>query len=235
MRASTGGVARASIKSLPSIVPVCGGVDVGVVRRSFAAASTATTTKPITPAQSASPAIVSLLSSKSVTGSRVLASSPHPTSQIRLLKYIYPSANSASPHVVSQEVKDYHAKRTDLQKMHHLFWEANNKHFMEAKQAFEDAVLSNTGVAATANDFSRFYKAYLEENQQRHMEYNQKWWAENWAMIGIALRAEFVPTERVSEIVEGLAVFGRGMKTLVYVLIGMDPQARKSAHGVSVR
>ncbi|KAJ3393090.1 hypothetical protein HDU84_002767 [Entophlyctis sp. JEL0112] len=171
------------------------------------------------------------LSSVQAASPVVLASSPHPTSHIRLLKYSYPS-----PSAVSQYAKEYHKSRMDLQLMHHNFWVVNNDRFEKAKENFERQVLAKTGAPASATDFSKFYRTYLVENQRSHLEYNKRWWRANWMLLKPAIRAEIVPSARAVEIAETLSDCVAGARTLLLVLIGLDPQqARRKAQGVSVR
>ncbi|KAI9343182.1 hypothetical protein BDR26DRAFT_858685, partial [Obelidium mucronatum] len=127
-------------------------------------------------------------------------------------------------------MKEYQKKRSDVQMMHHKFWEHNNIHFSTAKESFEDKVRGATGCDPTPAQLSQFYKSYLQDNQKRHMEYNLRWWKANVELLKPALRAELGMFD-VGSTAMGVV---RGLKTVVCVLVGLDPQVRRTAQGVSV-
>ncbi|KAI8613486.1 hypothetical protein BC830DRAFT_1132082 [Chytriomyces sp. MP71] len=195
-----------------------------------------------------------------VSRTTVFASSPHPISQIRLVKYHYPQAAAPSPTSL-----DYHNRRCELQRMHHAFWEHNNTHFAEEKAKFEQTVSHSTGKPATPAELSRFYKLYLHENSQRHWAYNRAWWAANAYLVMPAFKSALsflsrapssssssvlpfsvsssspvtllTPRSRVdfNSLTATVFTVGRSLKLLIQILIGMDPQIRRGAQGVSVR
>ncbi|TPX61020.1 hypothetical protein CcCBS67573_g08955 [Chytriomyces confervae] len=188
-----------------------------------------------TTAASAAPA-----ASSTRTAPLLMVSSPHPQSAIRLVRF-----NPVSKEMPQTQL--YNRQRAAIQQMHHSFWAANNSHFEAQMAAFEQKVYERTGNQATHAEFARFYKSYLTENQQRHWEYNTKWWRANAELAVLALKSATAsvtnaqPAAPVSllpntdSMVGSVVGLGRGLKTLVYVLIGMDPQSKRSAQGVSVR
>ncbi|KAJ3074553.1 hypothetical protein HDU98_010916 [Podochytrium sp. JEL0797] len=167
------------------------------------------------PARIAAPLLPRMLSTGRTSASAVLASSPHPVSQIRLIKF----GNGVGGD--SKERQLYQAERVALQKMHHSFWEHNNAHFAAAKAAFEDEIFARSGADATPAQLSLFYKSYLEDNAARHMQYNRRWWRASFGLVAIGARAQVSVVDRL-----GLDVL-RGVRTVALVLVGMDPQARR--------
>ncbi len=112
-----------------------------------------------------------------------LVASPDPISNIRKIRVSRP----ADEH---PDEREWRLRREAMVDWHHRFWTDNNLDFFAAKTAFEQSIFERTGNAPTHLEMSEFYKSYLDGAKVRHMEYNRRWWKENFAMLGYSWRGE---------------------------------------------
>ena len=121
----------------------------------------------------------------------------------------------------SKELK-YLETLGENQDWHHAFWSRNNTHFAESQAEFceeseyfygsEDCIgnartsakwtwtmiVSNRlNRSATPVELSTFYRLYLNENQDRHLQYYSEWWKRNVSSLGLGLQAEWHSLSRV--------------------------------------
>ena len=87
--------------------------------------------------------------------------------------------------------KIWRNRRENVVEWHHRFWTDNNLDFEKSKQIWQNNWLKETGNQPTSSDLSLFYKLYLDEAKDRHMEYNKRWWKENFAMLKPGFNGEF--------------------------------------------
>jgi hypothetical protein len=83
------------------------------------------------------------------------------------------------------------------QTWHHEFWSLNNAQFAREKDDFIQAFASKHSRTPTSEDLSLFYKSYLNENHQRHLEYYKQWWLRNLHLLRLGLKAEVLSLARV--------------------------------------
>ncbi|KAI9029300.1 hypothetical protein DFJ74DRAFT_616721, partial [Hyaloraphidium curvatum] len=112
-----------------------------------------------------------------------LASSPHPVSNIRRIRVARPPDEHPAE-------RDWRLRREAVVEWHHNFWRDNNTDFHRAKTAFEEDHVRRLGTPPSHTAMSEFYKAYLDGARERHMEYNRRWWRENFAMLAYSWRGE---------------------------------------------
>ncbi|KAJ3326113.1 hypothetical protein HDU76_013003 [Blyttiomyces sp. JEL0837] len=166
-------------------------------------------------------------------------SSPHPVSQIRLVRFTNVPADETTTDRV------FRTRRENTQLMHHEFWSKNNRDFQQAKTEFEENVLKTTGKAATSADLSVFYREYLESSRASHMAYNRKWWKENFSMLVPAYKADVEFLYRaVGKKIFGVEVDAALLEKTMTTLAGKSNHkgygsllggSLYRAHGVSVR
>eukprot|EP00842_Homolaphlyctis_polyrhiza_P002723 jgi/Hompol1/3451/HPOL_001583-RA len=142
---------------------------------------------------------------------RLQVSSPHPQSNIRLLRLVDSHSHSDSDSLSgSDSDSDSHLEsdsmhrslsqtpqdvawlrlRIAAQQRHHEFWTANNCDFQAKKAAFEAQVALEHQSPATPEQLSVFYKEYLNNSYARHAEYNRELWRLNAAMLIPGIQAE---------------------------------------------
>lgn len=112
-----------------------------------------------------------------------LVSSPDPVSNIRRIRVSRP----ADEH---SDERDWRLRREAMVDWHHSFWADNNLDFFRARTAFERATMEKTGNPPTHTEMSEFYKSYLDGARERHMEYNRRWWKENFSLLAVSWRGE---------------------------------------------
>ena len=68
----------------------------------------------------------------------------------------------------------------------------------QAKEEFVTSVLerrskdaSSTGQTLTADDLSEFYRAFLDENREKHLKYNVEWHMKNICLLWPGIKANF--------------------------------------------
>eukprot|EP00128_Syssomonas_multiformis_P011951 Colp12_sorted_trinity150504_noHs@21317 len=107
-------------------------------------------------------------------------SAPDPVSNIRHREYVLPE--NATP----EELR-FKKLQIEIQEFHHEFWTKNNTKFQQYKAKFIEEHGGKDKV--TAEQLSKFYKDYLEENRKIHMAYNLKWWKLNAGLLMPAFQA----------------------------------------------
>ncbi|KAL2917167.1 hypothetical protein HK105_203231 [Polyrhizophydium stewartii] len=120
-------------------------------------------------------------------------STPHPVSNIRLLRLDAATASLGSADDVA-----FLRRRIAAQERHHEFWAANNADFQAQKAAFEQQIAAESGRAASAHELSAFYRQYLERSRARHAAYNRALWRESAAMLAPGVRLELRAAARAA-------------------------------------
>ncbi len=118
-----------------------------------------------------------------------LVASPDPISQIRRIRMCKPLDESRAELVWRQ-------RREAVVEWHHRFWTDNNLDFARCKETWQAAWVEAKGTEPTSSDMSIFYKEYLDQAKDRHMEYNHRWWRENFAMLVPGFRGEWKRLQR---------------------------------------
>ncbi|XP_046450133.1 COA8 family protein Y39B6A.34, mitochondrial-like [Daphnia pulex] len=114
---------------------------------------------------------------------------PDPKSSLRLITfYIAPDETEAE--------KEYRLRRAQVQEWNHLFWTIHNVQFTQAKEEFVTSVLerrgkdaTTTGQPLTADDLSEFYRAFLDQNREKHLKYNVEWHMKNMGLLWPGIKA----------------------------------------------
>ncbi|KAI8921708.1 hypothetical protein BC831DRAFT_476029 [Entophlyctis helioformis] len=180
-------------------------------------------------------------------------SSPHPVSNIRLLRLPASlleqeqQAQQAQQHSsdetglpLTSADMDWLRVRIAMQERHHAFWTDNNNDFFARKSDFERTIAETQGRPATAHELSVFYKEYLEMSYERHAVYNRELWRDNIAMLVPGVQAELraigrqslLWAERTRELAADARYYtGRFIRR---VLAASDFGGYR-AHGVTVR
>lgn len=116
---------------------------------------------------------------------------PDPKSSLRLITFYIPPDETAYE-------KEYRLKRALVQDWNHMFWTAHNVQFNQAKEQFVMSVMKRrgneanvTGQPLTADDLSEFYRAFLDENREKHLRYNIEWHKKNISLLWPGIKANF--------------------------------------------
>ena len=97
---------------------------------------------------------------------KVSVSSPHPVSNLRLLRYEAKEGES----VAEQQLR---RMQSELQEWNQSYWEDHNCLFNEQKAAFmEQESRSRDRTSLSHDELSVFYKRFLDENRAKHMRYS---------------------------------------------------------------
>ncbi|XP_014664095.1 PREDICTED: APOPT family protein Y39B6A.34, mitochondrial-like [Priapulus caudatus] len=111
---------------------------------------------------------------------------PHNVSHLRLVKFNAPADES------SRE-KAFRLKRQDTQEWCHRYWSAHNRNFALSKKAFLAEKMENMSATAditealSADEMAEFYKKYLDDNKEAHMQFNREWYRRQVALLWPAL------------------------------------------------
>jgi len=111
-----------------------------------------------------------------------LVGPPNPISNLRCVTYhVLPNESSKD--------KEWRLHRERVDRFNRDFWSSNNELFLKAKQEFENETKSRTDAKPTTEEYSAFYRRFLDEAYPRQMAYNRQWWIENVGMLWPALNA----------------------------------------------
>lgn len=89
-------------------------------------------------------------------------SSPHPVSNLRLIRPYIP------PDETPQE-REYRGKLMQLQEWNQRYWEDHNKSFFDERDCF---IKSKGEKQPSYDELASFYKTFLEENHTKHLAYS---------------------------------------------------------------
>lgn len=109
-----------------------------------------------------------------------LVGSPHPISNIRPVQY-----TQRTPFTEQQKEAD---------QFNHAFWHENNRALNAAKVAFEDewkAKHPNGTETAFEDALGEFHKRFLDQAEEKYLEYNREWWRRNVAITLAGFRQFF--------------------------------------------
>ena len=139
------------------------------------------------------------------------------SSNIRLVRWLLPSAASAEPRGSTRTTESlsrlhpwqlaYLKEEEQLWNWNHEFWLEMNSKFNAQMNAYVAEVRKATTVPAktalssdptmTPSDstlldpevMAVFYRTYLEENKPIFQNYHRQWWRRNWAILGSSFKA----------------------------------------------
>lgn len=89
-------------------------------------------------------------------------SSPHPVSNLRLIRPTIPPDETKSE-------REYRLKWMALQKWNQCYWQDHNKSFFSQRDLF---VKSKGSGQPSYDELANFYKKFLEENHKKHLAYS---------------------------------------------------------------
>ncbi|XP_078001049.1 COA8 family protein Y39B6A.34, mitochondrial-like [Glandiceps talaboti] len=122
---------------------------------------------------------------------------PHKLSNIRQVKYYIPDNESIAE-------KRYRLMREDNDRFNHQFWLKHNAAFIKAKEEFiankekevGDPLPDEDGTkyVLTAEEMAKFYRQFLNDQQQKLKDYNREWYMRNLRTLWPALKANFYKT-----------------------------------------
>lgn len=93
---------------------------------------------------------------------RPSVSSPHPVSNLRLIRPTIPKDETINE-------KEYREKWMDLQKWNQLYWQDHNRSFFTQRDSF---IKSKGSGQPSYDELANFYKKFLEENHKKHLAYS---------------------------------------------------------------
>lgn len=117
---------------------------------------------------------------------------------LRLHKFYVPPDETALE-------KAYRLKRQEVHEWHSAFWEQHNSDFMKGKKVFSDKLKKEKGLsedeALSADDMAKYYRSFLNEQHQAHINYNWEWYKKNisllWPALLVNLQRIFKKAKRV--------------------------------------
>ena len=93
--------------------------------------------------------------------------------------------------------REYWSALSSTQKWHHEFWSRNNAQFAADKAQFIQDFKVAQSRAPSSEDLSLFYKTYLNQHHQRHLDYYRQWWLRNLHLLPLGLTAELLSLARL--------------------------------------
>ncbi|KAF9178639.1 hypothetical protein BGZ51_007606 [Haplosporangium sp. Z 767] len=114
---------------------------------------------------------------------KFLVGNPHPVSNLRPVQYPIPANESTEDRL-------FRERRERVDAFNQNFWVNNNSMFNRAKAEYEEKVRAQNGnQPVTTEEFSIFYKDFLDKAYERQMNYNRQWWVENMGLLLPAAKA----------------------------------------------
>ncbi|XP_077538032.1 cytochrome c oxidase assembly factor 8 [Haemaphysalis longicornis] len=119
-----------------------------------------------------------------------LVSPPHPVSNLR--RVLIP----ARPGESAAELR-FREQYSALQAWNHDYWVKHNAEFQQKKEEFTRQKLDEykeKGISrdtVPAEDMATFYKAFLNDNHRKHMDYNWAWYRRNIGLLWPAALASW--------------------------------------------
>lgn len=113
---------------------------------------------------------------------------PDKVSNIRPYKF-YQSENE------TELERQFREQRTEVLEYNHDFWYKHNKNFFTQKEEFVRKRLAvkkeqagegqhdNKHETLSPEEMSEFYKKFLDENYQQHVQYNKTWYKKNISLL----------------------------------------------------
>ncbi|KXN67591.1 hypothetical protein CONCODRAFT_19508 [Conidiobolus coronatus NRRL 28638] len=113
--------------------------------------------------------------------SNLLVSSPHPVSNLRLLKF------SEKFKLNNELEREYKNRIEYMQTLGHNFWYENNLKYQREKLEFEANILKQNR-EPNKDDYTIFYNNFLTSNAQSHKNFHISWVKECFKLIVPSLK-----------------------------------------------
>ncbi|KAI1285008.1 hypothetical protein HDE_12345 [Halotydeus destructor] len=119
-----------------------------------------------------------------------LVSTAHPVSNLRLIKEV-----PADDETLAE--RNYRIKRTELQDWNQSYWKEHNRAFFSEKEEYIKSQLlklkenasEDARHTVTYDELAHFYKRFLDDNNEKHVNYSREWYKRHILLLGPALRA----------------------------------------------
>ena len=114
---------------------------------------------------------------------------PDPISNLRPIK-ITPSKNETPTQQKLREL------RIEAQEFNQKFWLEHNREFTQGRAEYVKKVLQEKyphekgKTTINANEMSVFYKKFLDDHWNSHLDYNKQWQRRNFHILFLALRVK---------------------------------------------
>lgn len=115
-----------------------------------------------------------------------IVSKPQKLSRLRYVNIVIPSDET-------EEERAYRLQYESLQDWNNKYWAENNELFTKAKQEYIKNNFSDVGShedALSHDQLAPFYKHFLEQNRQRHVNYNSIWYRHHLNLLHSSINAK---------------------------------------------
>ncbi|XP_012269369.1 COA8 family protein CG14806, mitochondrial [Athalia rosae] len=106
---------------------------------------------------------------------------PDPVSNLRPIVFAVPNNETALE-------KTYRETRVSTQAWNQEFWSKHNARFILERKKFQDTQKQAGVSTLTADEMSVFYKKFLDEHWQTHLNYNISWYKKNITLLFLEIR-----------------------------------------------
>uniref|UniRef100_A0A0K8RMP4 Uncharacterized protein n=1 Tax=Ixodes ricinus TaxID=34613 RepID=A0A0K8RMP4_IXORI len=119
-----------------------------------------------------------------------LVSPPDPVSNLRHVKLRVPENESAAE-------AQFRTQYTAVQDWNQEYWTKHNTDFQRKKDEFTRRKLeeySRQGIKkenVPAEEMAEFYRTFLNDNHQKHMQYNWTWYKKNFGLLWPAIKSNW--------------------------------------------
>lgn len=109
---------------------------------------------------------------------------PDAKSNLRALKVHIPKNETT-------EERTYRLEREQLQSWNQIYWEKHNHLFNQEKEKFIEIKLAQSGkpTSLNAEEMAVFYKQFLNQNHNKHVQYNWEWYRKNFYILWLSFHA----------------------------------------------
>jgi len=117
---------------------------------------------------------------------------PDPTSNIPPIKCYIPPDETPTEKV-------FRLNRMEVVEWNQKFWSTHNLKFSKEKELFVKEMKEKKSLkkkTLSAEEMSIFYRNFLNENRQSHLEYNREWYKKNLGLVWPAFKVSFIRLRR---------------------------------------
>ncbi|KAJ9585937.1 hypothetical protein L9F63_020414, partial [Diploptera punctata] len=85
---------------------------------------------------------------------------------------------------------EFRMRCEDVQRWNQEFWTKHNLSFLKERKNYIKDVTGSDKQTLSADEMSVFYKRFLDENWNIHLQYNMNWYRKNIDLVVLALKVK---------------------------------------------